>query len=164
MERRYSGADPGTELFSGAAARTPALVVPNPANAGHLPRRSAPLMGRFHPMNRSLSYANSSRDGTGEGNLVVRRGRHADTHALAILAALDSARPLTGPTVVGEVDGRLVAAISLHDGRVVADPFAPTADVVEILRRHTAGARSAKGRPRRGRFGLVPRRVAPKFA
>jgi hypothetical protein len=115
-------------------------------------------------MNRSLSYANSSRDGTGEGNLVVRRGRHADTNALAILAALDSARALTGRTVVGEVDGRLVAAISLHDGRVVADPFAPTADVVEALRRHTAGGRSAAARPRRGFPRLAPRRLTPRMA
>jgi len=112
----------------------------------------------------SLSYANQSRGGAGEGSLAVRRGRPADAAELADLAALDSARALTGDTVVGEVDGRIVAAVSLHDGRVVADPFAPTADVVEVLRLHTAGARSAKARPRRGRFGLVPRRVAPKFA
>src|SRR4051812_17483086 len=100
-------------------------------------------------MNRSLTYANSSRDGTGEGNLVVRRGRHADKHALGILAALDSARPLTGETVVAEVDDRIVAAVSLHDGRVVADPFVPTADAVEMLRLHTAGGRAAGARPRR---------------
>ena len=112
----------------------------------------------------SLSYANQSRGGAGEGSLAVRRGRPADAAELADQAALDSARALTGDTVVGEVDGRIVAAVSLHDGRVVADPFAPTADVVEVLRLHTAGARSAKARPRRGRFGLVPRRVAPKFA
>jgi hypothetical protein len=118
-------------------------------------------------MNRSLSYASSSRDGTGEGNLVVRRGRPADQHALAILAALDSARPLTGARIVGEVDGSIVAAVSLHDGRVVADPFAPTADVVEILRLPTAGARSdrARARSRRPRlgFGLALPRLAPRL-
>jgi hypothetical protein len=115
-------------------------------------------------MNRSLSYASSSRDGTGEGNLVVRRGRPADQHALAILAALDSARPLTGRTVVGEVDGRVVAAVSLHDGRVVADPFVPTASVVEVLRVHTAGGRSAAARPRRGVPRVAGRRLAPRIA
>jgi len=116
-------------------------------------------------MPASLSYANQSRDGAAGGSLVVRRGRPADTAELAALAELDSARALTGSTIVAEVDGRLVAAVSLHDGRVIADPFVPTADVVDVLRLHTAGARSAKARPRRARFGrFVPRPVTPKFA
>jgi hypothetical protein len=123
------------------------------------PERTAD--GTFLAMNSSLTYANSSRDGTGEGNLVVRRGRPADHDALAILAKLDSSRPLTGRTVVGEVDGRVVAAVSLHDGRVVADPFVSTADVVEVLRIHTAGGRSASARPRRGFPRLAPPRLAP---
>jgi hypothetical protein len=118
-------------------------------------------------MNRSLSFTTSGRDGTGEGNLVVRRARPSDDHALAELAALDSARPLTGARIVGEVDGSIVAAVSLHDGRVVADPFAPTADVVEILRLHTAAARSdrARARSRRPRlgFGLALPRLAPRL-
>src|SRR3954471_8246673 len=102
-------------------------------------------------MNRSLSHATDSRDGTGEGNLVVRRGSHADTDALAIVAALDSSRPLTGRTVVAELDGRIVAAVSLHDGRVVADPFVATADLVELLRVHTTGGGAVPpgGRPAR---------------
>jgi len=113
-------------------------------------------------MNRSLSYASSSRDGTGEGNLVVRRGRPADQHALAILAALDSARPLTGRTVVGEVDGRLAAAVSLHDGRVVADPFAPTADVVALLQERVGALApaSAHRRVRRPAWRLPRLRAA----
>jgi hypothetical protein len=115
-------------------------------------------------MPASLTYAPSSRDGAGEGTLVVRRGRSSDAAALRVLAELDSARPLTGTTVVAEDDGRLVAAISLHDGRVVADPFVPTADVVAMLRRHTAGGRSAKARPRRGLPRLMPRPVMPKIA
>jgi hypothetical protein len=115
-------------------------------------------------MTASLTYAPSSRDGAGEGTLVVRRGRSSDAAALRVLAELDSARPLTGTTVVAEDDGRLVAAISLHDGRVVADPFVPTADVVAMLRLHTAGGRSAKARPRRGLPRLMPRPVMPKIA
>jgi hypothetical protein len=117
-------------------------------------------------MHRSLSYTSSGRDGTGEGNLVVRRARPSDDHALAELAALDSARSLTGARIVGELDGRIVAAMSPHDGRVVADPFVPTADIVEILRLH-AGARAAaaRARPRRPRlgFGLALPRLAPRL-
>jgi hypothetical protein len=115
-------------------------------------------------MNRSLSYANSSRDGAGGGNLVVRRGRPSDAAGLRELAELDSARPLTGDTVVAVVDGRAVAAVSLHDGRVVADPFVPTADIVQILRMHTAGGRSRAARPRRLFPRLAPRGATPKFA
>jgi hypothetical protein len=114
-------------------------------------------------MHRSLSYATSGRDGTGEGNLVVRRARSSDKDALAALAALDSARPLTGERIIAEVDDRIVAAVSLHDGRVVADPFVPTADVVEVLRLDTAGARSAAARGRRRMPRLVPR-LAPRIA
>jgi hypothetical protein len=50
------------------------------------------------------------------------------------LAELDSQRPLTGPALVGEIDGRPAAAISLTDGRVVADPFQQTAALVAHLR------------------------------
>jgi hypothetical protein len=115
-------------------------------------------------MHRSLSHASTSRDGDGGGNLVLRRGRPADAAEIATVAELDSARPLTGHTIVAEAGGRIVAAISLHDGRVVADPFAPTADVVEMLRLRTAGGRSAKARPRRGLPRLMPRPVMPKVA
>jgi hypothetical protein len=114
-------------------------------------------------MHRSLSYATSGRDGTGEGNLVVRRARSSDNDALATLAALDSSRPLTGERMIAEVDDRIVAAVSLHDGRAVADPFVPTGDVVEVLRVHTAGARSAAARGRRRMPRLVPR-LAPRIA
>jgi hypothetical protein len=115
-------------------------------------------------MHRSLSYAHTSRDGTGGGNLAIRRGHPSDAAELRSLAALDSARPLTGDTVVAVVDGRVVAAVSLHDGRVVADPFEPTADIVHMLRMHTAGGRSRAARPRLKVPRLAPRRVAPKFA
>jgi hypothetical protein len=115
-------------------------------------------------MHRSLSHATTSRDADGGGNLVLRRGRPADAAELTALAQLDSARPLTGPSLVAENHGRLVAAVSLHDGRVVADPFIPTADVVEMLRLRTAGGRSAKARPRRGLPRLMPRPVMPKVA
>jgi hypothetical protein len=115
-------------------------------------------------MHRSLAYATTSRDTDGGGNLVLRRGRPTDAAGIAVLAQLDSARPLTGPSIVAENDGRLVAAVSLHDGRVVADPFTPTADVVEMLRLRTAGGRSAKARPRRGLPRLMPRPVMPKVA
>ena len=71
-------------------------------------------------------------------DMVLRAERSTDEAALRRLAALDSARPLRGQALVAEVEGRPVAAIDLSDGRVVADPFEHTADVVELLR-HRAG-------------------------
>jgi hypothetical protein len=50
------------------------------------------------------------------------------------LAELDSQRPLTGPALVGEIEGRPAAAISLADGRIVADPFQHTSALVAQLR------------------------------
>jgi hypothetical protein len=115
-------------------------------------------------MNRSLAYVHSSRGSAGVGELTIRRARPADAAAIADLAALDSARPLTGERLVAALDGRLAAAVSLHDGRTIADPFVPSAEAVDALRLYTAGARSAAARPRRGMPRIVPRRVSPKFA
>jgi hypothetical protein len=66
--------------------------------------------------------------------MVLRADRPTDESTLRRLAALDSKRPLRNRSLVAEVDGRAVAAIDLQDGRVVADPFVPTSEVVELLR------------------------------
>jgi len=50
------------------------------------------------------------------------------------LAALDDAPELEGQVLLALVDGAAVAAISLRDERVIADPFLPTRDVVAVLR------------------------------
>ena len=67
-------------------------------------------------------------------DLVLRADRPTDELALRRLAALDSVRPITGRALVAEVDGIPVAAIGIDDGKVVADPFEHTADVVELLK------------------------------
>ena len=51
------------------------------------------------------------------------------------LAALDDSPPLDGEVLLALVDGQAVAAVSLDDGRVVANPFLPTADTVTLLSR-----------------------------
>jgi hypothetical protein len=73
------------------------------------------------------------------------------------LAELDSQRPLTGPALVGEIDGKPAAAISLDDGRVVADPFQHTARLVSLLRMRARAIQSAEREPsvrRRLRAGV----------
>jgi hypothetical protein len=66
--------------------------------------------------------------------LTIRRARPEDDQDLRYLATVDSAQPLTGDVLVAQLDGTSIAAISLTDGRSIADPFRPSADTVEILR------------------------------
>jgi len=76
---------------------------------------------------------------------VLRRARPEESPAVARLVALDSARALVGDVVIAYVGGRPVAAASVVEDRVVADPFEPTAEVVEALRDHLAARRHARG-------------------
>jgi hypothetical protein len=66
--------------------------------------------------------------------VTIRFAGAQDAAALDDLAGLDSARPLLLPALVAEVEGELRAALSLDDGRVVADPFQPTLALAELLR------------------------------
>ena len=84
-------------------------------------------------------------------SITIRPGYADDERALMRLAALDSACGAPpAPLLLAEVDGELSAALSLHDGSVIADPFRPTADIVELLRAHVAAVTPApRRRPRR---------------
>jgi hypothetical protein len=66
-------------------------------------------------------------------DFTVRRTVPGDRSELERLAALDSARPLTGPALVAVADSRLLAALPLGTGRPIADPFEPTAGIVALL-------------------------------
>jgi hypothetical protein len=44
---------------------------------------------------------------------------------------------------VVEVDGELVAAVSAATGESIAEPFRPTAAIVDLLQRYAAGTHSA---------------------
>jgi hypothetical protein len=90
---------------------------------------------------------------------AIRRATDADGEAVRRVAALDSQRPVTGQVLVGEIDGAIAAAISIDDGRVVADPFVPTASLVALLRQRAAGAVAVRREPslrHRIRAALVP--------
>lgn len=95
--------------------------------------------------------------------LVIRLDAPGDEAALERLARLDSQRPLPGPVLLAEVDGRLRAALELEGDRVIADPFAQTADLLPLLRLRTeqmSGAHQQRPRGRlRGRLGQLRRVV-----
>ncbi len=82
--------------------------------------------------------------------ILVRPARSVDADALRVLAALDSAAPLTGDVLLAVSGGDIAAAISLDSGAVIADPFQPTAHLVDLLR---TAAHPAEPR----RMGRTPR-------
>ena len=99
----------------------------------------------------------------GTNAYVIRMATDADDDAVTRLAALDSARPLTGRVLVGELDGEPAAALSLPDGRVVADPFRRTDLLVVHMRLRAQGILAHEQEPSlaaRVRAALQPRRAA----
>jgi hypothetical protein len=100
---------------------------------------------------------------------TIRSATPEDVDALYRLAQLDSdPRPMTGRVIVGEIRGEPAAAIAVADGRVIADPFRPTAQLVSHLRRRAAALRAAEATPslrERVLAGLSRReRVRPRSA
>ena len=67
-------------------------------------------------------------------NITVRYSVASDLSELARLAALDSASPPRGPALIAEADSRMLAVLPLGSGRPIADPFEPTAEILELLR------------------------------
>jgi hypothetical protein len=66
--------------------------------------------------------------------LTIRVAQPRDHSTIRRLAALDSARPLTGRVLLAEWGDRPLAAVALGTGAVVADPFEYTEGVVRLLR------------------------------
>lgn len=95
---------------------------------------------------------------------VIRQATIDDTRALERLAALDGQQPLSGAALIGEMDGSPAAAISLTDGRIVADPFKRTAHLVPLLTMRRRALQALVRRPLlrdRIRAGVaLPRRAA----
>ena len=77
--------------------------------------------------------------------LTIRFAGAHDEAPLAALAALDSSPALMLPALIAEVEGQPRSALSLADGRVIADPFHPTAELVALLH---ARAEQLTERPR----------------
>jgi hypothetical protein len=84
---------------------------------------------------------------TSSASLTIRHATSADEAALHRLAALDSSRVPSGELLVGELDGTLVAALSVDTGAAIADPFEHTAAIVESLRVRARGQDRPARRP-----------------
>ena len=72
----------------------------------------------------------------------IRFATRHDSDSLRDLAGLDSHKPLDGRVLVAEHDGTPAAAMSLDDGRVIADPFKRTDHLVANLRMRAGAIRA----------------------
>jgi hypothetical protein len=79
--------------------------------------------------------------------LTIRHAGESDLPALADLAALDARRIPSGELFVAEVEGRLLAAVSIDTGAVVADPFRHTDSIVKLLRLQASAEAAPAPRP-----------------
>jgi len=99
-------------------------------------------------------------DGKG---LILRPSHSGDEAAIARLVELEQAPGLVGDTLVAELDGTIVAALSVHGDQAVADIFRPTAAIVRMLRHWraelTQAAPGSVRRPRAMRRLLAVRRA-----
>jgi hypothetical protein len=102
----------------------------------------------------------------------IRFASAADADTLSQLAERDSQQPLAGRVLIGHIDGTPAAAISLHDGHVIADPSNDTGRLVTTLRMRAGAIRAFEATPslrqrllaafpaERGRSNVVPAPVA----
>lgn len=91
-------------------------------------------------------------------SVTLRRANFHDDVALERLAQLEGLDVPAEPILVAEVDGRVLAALSIEDGTVIADPFAPTGHLVEML------DAQAYRRPAAHRRGSRPGRIFARRA
>jgi len=89
------------------------------------------------------------------GGITIRRLGRGDLPAAERLAQLDSRGPLEGALLGAEIDGRLVAAISLTTGESMADPFSRTGELRALLELRAAQLRRRENGHRRLRRHLT---------
>jgi hypothetical protein len=98
--------------------------------------------------------------------ILIRPVAGSDEAAVRAIAERDSRTVPAGMLLVAEADGQLRAVLSLDTGEIVADPFAPSAALVDLLRtrarqlgRGTQSRRKPTGtRDAAGRLALRPSR------
>ena len=91
--------------------------------------------------------------------ISIRRAAEADGPVIERLAGLDSSPTPTGAILIAEVNDEPQAAMQIATGVTVANPFRPTANLVELLSHRAASLRESSGTSRR--FRLRQRRAQP---
>jgi hypothetical protein len=77
----------------------------------------------------------------------IRVATAEDADALQHLAGRNSQRPLSGRVLIGQINGRPAAALSLSDGRVIGDSSPRTKHVVANLRLRADALRAHETTP-----------------
>jgi hypothetical protein len=98
----------------------------------------------------------------GTGSVTIRRLSEEDSDRIKLLAQLDGSHQPLGPWLGAEVEGRVLAAISLTTGETMSDPFSRTAELramlelraAQLRRRGNGGKRFSIRNPRRARAAL----------
>lgn len=81
--------------------------------------------------------------------VVIREATEVDRAALTRIAERDSSPLPAGEVLVAETGGEIRAAIEVEGARAVADPFRPTAELLDLLRTRAGQIRRARRRPLR---------------
>jgi hypothetical protein len=84
--------------------------------------------------------------------ITIRSATSEDGADLVRLAQRDSSSVPAGRLLVADDGESILAALAVDSGRVIADPFEPTAELVEMMR-----IRAAHHRRRHARMRIVAR-------
>jgi hypothetical protein len=90
-----------------------------------------------------------------DDGLTVRAATQRDSEAVRLLAALEGVSMPRGRVLVAQVGDDVVAALPLEGGGPLADPFRPSAHLVELLQLRARQLR--RDGDQRGRGSLIPR-------
>jgi len=76
--------------------------------------------------------------------LTIRPAWPDDASAVASLAALEGVKAPVGEWLLGEIQGRVVAAVDLRGRTTLADPFTHSAGTVQLLQMRAAQLHEAR--------------------
>jgi hypothetical protein len=93
------------------------------------------LEDRIHDAerDRQAHEAQSRERRNGYTSVTVRLSRPGDRRAIRRLEQLEGRHLPDEPALVAEAEGNILAVRSVHTREIVADPFRPTAELVELL-------------------------------
>jgi hypothetical protein len=80
-----------------------------------------------------------------DDGLTVRAATQQDSEAVRLLAALEGVQAPRGQVLVAQVGDEIRAALPLDGGRPLADPFQPSAHIVELLELRARQLRATQG-------------------
>src|SRR5437868_57336 len=90
-----------------------------------------------------------------DDGLTVRAACQRDAEAVRLLAALEGVTMPSGPMLVAQVGDDVRAALPLEGGRALADPFQPSAHMVELLELRARQLRAEDAEAQRHRFPRI---------